>query len=392
MLKKRIGILTGGGDVQPLNAVLAATCQRAADKGIEVLGFIKGWEGVLENRYVPLKKVSIDPRVGGTILKSSRMNLAKISGGPDAVLKNIHSLGLLGLIVVGGEDTLSNSLIIRDFPHVLITKTIDNDVGIMPKSKKRIDLKKIVNYFTLGYPTAAEKISKFVSLQYGLRSTAYSHERVIVVESMGMHAGWLALASSMGNPDFIIIPEFPLDYDEFKEKLTERFLRQRHAIVVVAEGAQWKNGSFIAADEKEQDDFGHPRFKGAATILANRLKEDLKSRFDTRNVNAVNPSYLYRSGSPGALDLEFGRKMGHKAVQLLAGGIRESFLLTIKKTEKKFEIRPFALSGIESMGSLHRLVDPAFYSEEEYSATKEAKRYLRYLIDEIPPMRYGVSS
>ena len=129
-----------------------------------------------------------------------------------------------------------------------------------------------------------------------MRSTAYSHERIVVVESMGMHAGWLALSSSMGHPDFIVIPEFPLEYDRFRSKVAEQYAKLRHLVIVVAEGTTFSDGSYISADDGEQDDFGHPRLRGSADVLAARLKEDLKREFDTRNVNAVNPSYLYRSG------------------------------------------------------------------------------------------------
>ncbi|MDR3611416.1 MAG: 6-phosphofructokinase, partial [Ignavibacteriaceae bacterium] len=189
MTKKRIGILTGGGDVAPLNSVIASALEKSKENGIELLGFVKGWQGVLDGNYVKLSDARFGSRIGGTILKSSRVNLHKIDEPEKKITENLEKHKIDGLIVIGGEDTLSNSLLLRNIPQVLISKTIDNDVGINNN-------KGIVNYFTLGYPTAAEKISSFVSLSEGLRTTAYSHERIIIVESMGMHAGWLALGSS----------------------------------------------------------------------------------------------------------------------------------------------------------------------------------------------------
>ena len=380
-MKKRIGILTGGGDVQPLNAVLHSVQKACASSGVELVGFRYGWQGVLESSTVPLSKRKIDPSIGGTLLRSSRVNLAVYPDGARTALRNLERLGVNGLIVVGGEDTLSNAFHLPDFPVVLISKTIDNDVGIFTKSG-------IVNYFTLGYPTAASKISSFVSLQEGMRTTAYSHERIIVVESMGMHAGWLALASSMGNPDFIVIPEFPVRYAHLLECVADRYEAQRNVIIVTAEGARWENGSYLSADDSEKDSFGHPRFKGAADVLAKKLKEDLKGKFDTRNVNAVNPSYLYRSGSPCALDAASAAKLGKKAVSVLSKGVSSSSLLTIQRTATGFSASEYPLAATKGIEDLHRFIDTELYSPETYTATKKARKYLSTIVREFEHIHY----
>ncbi|MDH4197618.1 MAG: 6-phosphofructokinase, partial [Candidatus Aminicenantes bacterium] len=318
MTKQRIGILTGGGDVPPLNAVLASAQRAAAAQSIELVGILKGWAGAWEGNFVDLASVPIDPAVGGTVLKSSRLNVGKIADGPARILENLQKNKVSGLIVVGGEDTLSTAFLFRSLPQVLIAKTIDNDVGQWKRAPTASAADEVMNYFTLGYPTAAEKISSFVSLREGLRTTAYSHERIIIVESMGMHAGWLALSAALGHPDFIVIPEFPLDYEPFLDRVLETFARQRHLIIVVAEGARWSGGSFIQAEKDDIEAFDHPRFGGAARALQGRLKTDLARHFPTRNVNAVNPSYLYRAGGPNALDRQWAEKLGEKAVRLLA--------------------------------------------------------------------------
>jgi 6-phosphofructokinase 1 len=392
MFKKRIGILTGGGDVPPLNAIIASAVESCKQANIELIGFMKGWQGLIENLYVNLSDFKVNPAIGGTILKSSRIKLDGSDERLRRAQENLQRIGIEGIIVIGGEDTLSNSLSLPDFPQVLISKTIDNDVGMMPKDGRGIDGKAIVNYFTLGFPTAARKISSFVSLTEGLRSTAYSHERIIVVESMGMHAGWLALSSCMGHPDFIIIPEFPLDYERFKSRVMETYGRQRQAIIVVAEGARFSDGCHISADECEKDEFGHPRFKGAAEVLAKKLKQDLKKKFDTRNVNAVNPSYLYRSGSPCKLDMRWAFGLGREAVKILVDGREAPTFLGIKRTGRGFGVMRYPLAKISTIEEFHRFVDWRFYSADLYCATAEAKKYLGAVAQDIPMIEYGVDS
>ncbi|NQT81090.1 MAG: 6-phosphofructokinase [Candidatus Aminicenantes bacterium] len=383
-MKKRIGILTGGGDVQPLNAVIASARDTAKSLKIELVGIIKGWEGALESNYTDLSTLSIDPTIGGTILKSSRVNISKIKNGSEIVIDNLKKNNISGLIVIGGDDTLSNSFLIKSFPQILISKTIDNDIGIISDNHKKFKLENIINYFTLGFPTAASKISSFVSLKDGLRTTAYSHERIIVVESMGMHTGWLALSSGMGFPDFIIIPEFPLNYDSFLEKVIEKYNSQKHLIIVIAEGAKWKNGSFIYTEKDESEDFGHPRFGGSSNALKIQLKKDLAKHFNTRNINAVNPSYLYRSGKPNKLDLFWAQRLGETAVRYLVEGIKGAKFLAINKDKSGFIMQNTSLSDFNSINELYRLVDNRFYEPKNFQITEDGKRYFREIIIEFP--------
>lgn len=391
-MKNRIGILTGGGDVQSLNTVIASAMNKASELDIELVGIKKGWEGTLKGDYIDLSGLSIDPFIGGTILKSSRININKFENCTELILENLKKDNIESLIVIGGEDTLSNSFLIKSFPQVLISKTIDNDVGKIESDNEQFNLENIINYFTLGFPTAAEKISSFVSLRDGLRTTAYSHERIIVVESMGMHAGWLALSSAMGHPDFIIIPEFPLDYKVFLEKVIKEYKEQKHLIIVVAEGAKWSDGSYIHAEKDEIEDFGHPRFGGAAGVLEIRLKKDLAKYFKTRNVNAVNPSYLYRSGAPNKLDRFWAEELGKVAVKYLAGGLSDSIFLAIKKDKSGFKIQDVPLSKLKAMDELHRFVVENFYGPNEFQITENGRKYLKEMIEEIPYNKeYGLA-
>jgi 6-phosphofructokinase 1 len=368
--------------VPPLNALIHSSVEYGKSQEVEVIGIVRGWKGLLERDTLELSDLKLDPAIGGTILKSSRVNLAKVEDAYSKAKKNLDSLRLDGLIVVGGDDTLSNAFYLKDVPQILISKTIDNDVGINEAGR-------IVNYFTLGYPTAAQKISSLVSLKEGLRTTGYSHERIIVVESMGMHAGWLALASTMGHPDFIIIPEFPLNYDLFKEKVVARYQEEGNVIIVVSEGARWLNGDYISADEGDKDSFGHPKFKGAADLLARKLKKDLAIHFDTRNVNAVNPSYLYRSGKPNKLDFDSARLLGKEAVNLFLSGIAEAVFLALKPAGDGFGTETFDLKQLNTIEDFHRFVDDRYYDTDEYQVTEEGKSYLSKVIPEIEEVPYG---
>jgi 6-phosphofructokinase 1 len=381
--KKKIGILTGGGDVPPLNAVIASAREASLENGAELIGFMHGWSGLVENRYVELSKISVDPQVGGTILKSSRINLRRVPSDVEMAQKNFRKLCLDSLIVIGGEDTLSNSFSLPDIPQVLISKTIDNDVGAIRSNE-------IVNYFTLGFPTAARKISSLVSLKEGLRTTAYSHERIMIVESMGMHAGWLALSSSLGHPDIIIIPEFPLEYGKFLEKVLQQYHSKKNLIAVVAEGAKFTNGLHISADENEKDDFGHPRFRGSAEILVKKLKKDLKKHFDPRNVNAVNPSYLYRSGPPCDLDMKWANRLGKETIRLITEGLKEAVFLAIQKEKRGFSLVSYPLKGMNGIEDFHRFVDLRFYDPESYSVTKRGIKYLAEIAPVVPEENYGL--
>jgi len=390
MKKRRIGIWTGGGDVQPLNAVLAAAQEAAQQNRIDLIGFYRGWQGIFDKSFVSLSRKHVPKEIGGTFLRSSRVNAARVENGALLIRRNLQEMNVDGLIVIGGEDTLSNSFLLKDYPQVLISKTIDNDVGIVHRKNRRFAVSDIVNHFTLGHPSAARKISSFISVQEGIRTTAYSHERIMVVESMGMHAGWLAMSSCMGNPDFIILPEFPLKYDTFLQRVADRYAKNRNIIIVVAEGARWEGGSYMSADDTEKDNFGHPRFRGAASILSARLKKDLQNRFDTRNVNAVNPSYWYRSGRPCALDLRCGSLLGKKAVQYLLSNPGESIFLGLKYVKGKFLPQKRALATIANIEEFHRFIDDRMYNPDQLCATRGARSYWKTIVPEYANISYGL--
>lgn len=379
--KRKIGILTGGGDTPPLNTVIFALRDRLAEIGVELIGFLKGWEGVLEGQYVEMGDLPNFCFIGGTILKSSRVNLGSLPNGLEKVNRVLAEMGLSALVVIGGDDTLSNVYEISTTPCLLISKTIDNDVGKIEMENGDLHM---TNFFTLGYPTAANKIARFVSLEEGIRTTAYSHERVLIVESMGMQAGWLALASGLGNPDFIIIPEFPLEYEEFLVKLKKIYQKQKHAIVVVAEGAKYGDGTYIYADSREADAFRNPRFGGASGVLRDRLKEDLFGFMNVRNINAVNPSYWYRSGAPDALDILASHRIAERCVQLISKNeISEHQFIGIAKTDSGFEAEAYPLGLFPETQSSRfpkRFVDSSLYDGEKWQVSPLGEKYLSCIV------------
>ena len=225
----------------------------------------------------------------------------------------------------------------------------------------------------------------FASLDEGLRTTAYSHERIIILESMGMHSGWLALASGYGDPDFIIIPEYPLDYDNFCEKLTNLYLKQKHAIVVIAEGAKFNNGKYLKADYQESDHFDNPRFGGSSFALRDLLKKDLGKYFDTRNINAVNPSYLYRSGVPNDIDRNISIKIGELSYEMFKNNeVMDPIFISVTIVDNEFVPKPISLSFFQQTESGRfpkRQINKGFYDENNYRLSNDGYKYFNNIID-----------
>src|ERR671933_667402 len=244
----RIGVLTGGGDCPGLNAVIRAVVRKGVTTyGHEFLGFRDGWRGPLDGVTRPLGVAEVRgilPR-GGTILGSSRTNPFKIEGGVERIKANLAEQGVDALVAIGGEDTLGVATKLNDLGVnvVGVPKTIDNDLNATD--------------YTFGFDTAVNIAMEAIDR---LHTTAESHNRILVVEVMGRHAGWIALhAGVAGGADVIIIPEQPFDVEEVCARLRRRHDRgYLFSIVVVAEGATPKEGT-MATVEPSTDEFGHVR-------------------------------------------------------------------------------------------------------------------------------------
>ena len=300
----RIGILTGGGDCPGLNAVIRAVVRRAERGfGDEVIGFRDGWLGVVEDDTTPLDVEAcrgLLPR-GGTVLGSSRLQPFGLEDGVERARSTIERHGLGGLVVVGGEGTLScaHRLHAEGFPVVGVPKTIDNDVG--------------GTEMTFGFETAVEIATEAIDR---LHTTAESHDRVMVVEVMGRHVGHIAAWSGMaGGATLTLVPEEPFDIEEVCEGVRRRHDRGRYAsVVVVAEGARPKPDT-IPMPEEEVDRFGHVRLGGIGNLVAAEIES--RTGFETR-VTVL--GHVQRGGTPTAFDRVLASRFGVAAVDAVHDG------------------------------------------------------------------------
>jgi 6-phosphofructokinase 1 len=291
-------VLTGGGDCPGLNAVIRAIVRKGIDRyGHAILGFRDGWRGPLENAYTELTIEStrgILPR-GGTILGSSRTNPFKHDGGPERIRDNLRGLHLDGLIAIGGEDTLGAAAKLSEMGInvVGVPKTIDNDLGATD--------------VTFGFDTALQVATEAIDR---LHTTAESHHRIMIVEVMGRHAGWIALHSGLaGGADVILIPERPFDIEEVVRLIQRRHARGRYfSIVVAAEGATPKEGT-LEVMSQGTDEFGHERLGGIGYLLEREIGE--RTGFEAR---ATVLGHIQRGGTPTAFDRVLATRLGVAAI------------------------------------------------------------------------------
>ncbi|MGH2784218.1 MAG: 6-phosphofructokinase [Actinomycetota bacterium] len=300
----RVGVLTGGGDCPGLNAVIRAVVRKGERVYDDTfVGFRDGWRGVIEGDTMPLdveRCRGILPR-GGTIIGTSRTNPYKIDGAPEKCRATIEKLGVEALIAIGGEDTLgvANKLHKEGVNVVGVPKTIDNDLN--------------GTEVTFGFDTAVQVAVDAIDR---LHTTAESHDRVLVCEVMGRHAGWIAAyAGIAGGAAEILVPEREIDVDKVCESLIQRHQEGRYAsIVVVAEGAQPKEGSFVV-QSGELDAFGHVKLGGIGDVLAKEIER--RTGFDTR-VTVL--GHIQRGGTPTAFDRVLATRFGIHAIDAAHDG------------------------------------------------------------------------
>ena len=311
-MSNKIGILTGGGDCPGLNAVIRAVVRKSILKyNYKVVGIIKGWRGLMEyglTEELNLDKVSGIIHRGGTILKTSRTNPFREKDGVMRIIEKKKALGLSAIIAVGGEDTLGVAARLADegVEVVGVPKTIDNDIWGTD--------------YTFGFDTAVNIAMDAIDR---VHTTAESHNRVMVVEVMGRHTGWIAIEAGIaGGADFILIPEKPVDLDKVCDAICKRHKRGRDfSIVVVAEGAKIaaegrdKAKETEVVQDEEKDAFGHVRLGGIGKLLASEIQK--RTGFETRFVIL---GHVQRGGSPTAFDRMLGTRFGVAAVDLVHRG------------------------------------------------------------------------
>lgn len=308
-MSKKIGILNSGGDVSGLNAVIASVVKSAHENGYETIGFIKGFEGLLD----PIAYVSLTPSnvweitgKGGTILKSVNKGRfpAKVAGGVlqsidkqvlDQAKANLEKLGVETLVVIGGDGTLSAATQLSDLGVNIIgvPKTIDNDLSVTEK--------------TFGFSTA---VSVIVDAIDKLRTTAASHDRIFLVETMGRSAGWLALYSGVAaEADIILLPEFEFSYQSIIDRLrANKATGKNYQIIVIAEGAQVGGDKVYKAKMEKQESL----LGGISELIMHELNKELGEEFELRNIVL---GHVQRGGAPNSEDRILAQRFGEAVVE-----------------------------------------------------------------------------
>ncbi|MEV5319690.1 6-phosphofructokinase [Streptomyces sp. NPDC052687] len=300
----RVGVLTGGGDCPGLNAVIRGIVRKGVQSyGYDFTGYRDGWRGPLEGDVTPLDIPAVRgilPR-GGTILGSSRTNPLKDDDGVRRIRENLAKQGVDALIVIGGEDTLGVAARLHGeygIPCVGVPKTIDNDLSATD--------------YTFGFDTAVSIATEAIDR---LHTTAESHMRVLVVEVMGRHTGWIALHSGLaGGANVILIPEQRFDVDQVCAWVTSRFRASYAPIVVVAEGAVPKDGAMVLKDGT-LDSFGHVRLSGVGEWLAKEIENRTGKEARTTVLG-----HVQRGGTPSAFDRWLATRFGLHAIDCVRDG------------------------------------------------------------------------
>src|SRR5215510_6978088 len=302
-MAKKVGVLTGGGDCPGLNAVIRAVARRSLTRGHTIVGVREGWRGLIDGRFMELGPREISgllPR-GGTMLGTTRTNPYKTEGGVEKVLDNFRAQSFDALVAIGGEDTLgvaSRLFAEHDLAVVGVPKTIDNDLSATD--------------YTFGFDTAVFIATEAIDR---LHTTAESHNRVMVVEVMGRHTGWIAVMSGIaGGADVILVPEIPVDFEEVAEAIRKRHARGKNfSIVVVSEGCELPG----LADAGERDQFGHVILskRGVGDMLGREIEQ--RTGYETR-VTVL--GHVQRGGTPTPRDRVLATRFGLKAADLALGG------------------------------------------------------------------------
>lgn len=338
--KGTIGILTGGGDVPGLNPAIRAVTIRAIREGFQVIGLRRGWAGILDLRrekdadnsecFMVLSEqiVNKSGRTGGTFLHTSRMNPAKvkkedvprhlsekynkeINDLTSEVIKNLEFLGIEFLIPIGGDDTLSFAVRLykEGFKVIAIPKTMDNDV---PGTD-----------YCIGFSTC---VTRTIMMTNTLRTSAGSHERILVMEVFGRYSGFTAMLPTMaGAANRCVIPEEKFDIEHLTELLIEDRYKNpsKYSVVLVSEGATFKGMDQMVLKNEEKDAFGHAKLGGIGGIVSEEIKILSPKYNNGKIVNVINQSlgYLVRGGDPDAIDSIVPMAYGNLALDLILSGI-----------------------------------------------------------------------
>ena len=298
---KKIGVLTGGGDCPGLNAVIRAVVRKSIQYNWQIIGIKNGWKGLVNGEMELISDFSVSgilPK-GGTIIGTSRTNPFKTEGDVEKVTNNIKKFGLDAVVAIGGDDTLgvASKLYEMGVNTIGVPKTIDNDLSATD--------------YTFGFDTAVSIVTEAIDR---LHTTAESHHRVMVVEVMGRHAGWIATMGGIaGGADEILIPEQPFDIEKVCQNLRERYkTKKTFSIIVVSEGAKPLREDQFVTQSDETDEFGHVRLGG----IGNFLGREIEKRMDVETRVTI-LGHIQRGGTPTAFDRILATRYGVAAFDLI---------------------------------------------------------------------------
>lgn len=420
IVMRRIGILTAGGDTPALNATIYGAVERANSFEIEVVGIMRGFEGLMEPRlpHLLLNPLAcsipeLDPCIGGTLLGASRTYVNPEDHARNKeVVKRLEQLKIDGLICIGGDGTINGMQPLSDyFPCVLSPKTIDNDLGLnyidepnewlletdaatsdkhyrKLASRKDIELDEIINYATPGFATSVFVVTQGVTR---IRTTAESHRRIAIVEVMGRESGYIALGSAYGQPDIILIPEVPLNLEHLLERVRELYDLQKHVVIVIGEGVVDEQGNQLGAMEKSVDPAGNIVFSGAAEHLKRILVKTLgdsffhqRGRADGNADSAIftrKVGHTQRGGRPIRFDRYYATQLGGKAVDILVEGKNNSISTLQWNEARGFFVDELAANKLrDKYGGIHaRAVHGSFYDVHRFQPSKLGVCYLQQI-------------
>jgi 6-phosphofructokinase 1 len=412
---KRIGILTAGGDTPALNATLHSAVARASQLRVEVFGLIKGFSS-LHNPLVPHLHLNplfreipeLDATHGGTIIGASRDYVDPDDRKQlDLIMQRLSRLKIDGLICIGGDGTLNGlQPIAEQMPAVLAPKTIDNDLGLnyvseaqewvrekssdgevsYTRSRPRadFDLEYMVNYVTPGYATAVFDAAMGLTR---IRTTAESHRRIAIVEVMGRDSGYIALGVSYGQPDFVLIPESPLDTDLLVDQVKELYELQKNVVIVCGEGIVDETGQQLGAHQESTDPSGNVLLSGAAEELRRILIERIGDGYFTDRRRGESASgaiftrkvgHTQRGGRPILFDRFHAAQLGGKTVDMLLEGQNNSVATLNWNRQAGFYVDSLDANMLrDQWGYIHaRTVHPSFYDKDRMRLSRTGVEYL----------------
>lgn len=411
---KRIAILTAGGDTPALNATIHGAVVRANQLRVEVIGLIKGFNSLFNPRvpHVLLNPLfqeipELDPAKGGTILGASRDYVdANDTAALTAIEQRLRALRVEGLICIGGDGTMNGLQPLCDrLPTVLAPKTIDNDLGLNYRnecdefirepsdkghcykraaSRTLFDHEQMVNYVTPGYATSVYVSAGAVER---IRTTAESHRRIAIVEVMGRHSGYIALGSSYGQPDLVLVPEHPVNVDLIVSRVKELYDLQKNVVIVCGEGIVGQDGRELGAERSSTDPAGNVALTGASEALRQMLidrigdtyfrnyrrGESAKAAIFTRKVG-----HTQRGGRPLLFDRFYAAQLGGKAVDMLLEGQNNAVSILQWNRRDGFHVDSFPGNSFrDRWGLIHaRQMHPLFYDPEQMRPSRAGIEYL----------------